>query len=159
MTVAAAVWRRDQMGCTPCVAQLNTPADRLAALLTVIAAETEPIVTLTHLLQLCRDEHIVLWERVSDPDCQDRVAQTLSRLGQHISATPSVATLDQRMRSLLTKSLNSMSDVPPVSSHMHSPSFSTNTMHTRSLASSGIAVPTNQRSATRSRSTSRTCAS
>ncbi len=114
MTVAAAVWRRDQMGCTPCVAQLNTPADRLAALLTVIAAETEPIVTLTHLLQLCRDEHIVLWERVSDPDCQDRVAQTLSRLGQHISATPSVATLDQRMRSLLTKSLNSMSDVPPV---------------------------------------------
>ena len=43
----------------PCVAQLNSPADRLAALLTVMAAETEPIVTLTHLLQLCPDEHIV----------------------------------------------------------------------------------------------------
>ena len=30
-------------------------------------AEVEPLVTLTHLLQFCRDEHAVLWERVNDP--------------------------------------------------------------------------------------------
>ena len=41
---------RDQAACMPCVAQLNSPADRLVALLTLIASETEPIVTLTHLL-------------------------------------------------------------------------------------------------------------
>ena len=38
----------------PCVAQLNSPADRLAALLAAIATQTEPVVTLTYLLQLCR---------------------------------------------------------------------------------------------------------
>ena len=48
----------------PCVAHLNVPADRLAALRTVVAAESEPIVTLTHRLQLCRDERLALWERV-----------------------------------------------------------------------------------------------
>jgi hypothetical protein len=30
-------------------------------------AESEPLVTLTHLLQLCRDEHPVLWGRLNDP--------------------------------------------------------------------------------------------
>lgn len=89
MTVAADAWRRDQAGCTPCVAQLNSPAERLSALLTVIALETEPIVTLTHLRQLCRDEHVVLRERVNDPGYQDRVAQTLFGLNEHIGAARS----------------------------------------------------------------------
>lgn len=98
----------------PCVAQLDSPADRLAALLTLIASETEPIVTLTHLLRLCRDEHIVLWERAADPDCQDHVAATLANLGDRVADVQARATLDQTMRDLLVRSFNSMIDVPPV---------------------------------------------
>ncbi len=93
--------------------QLNSPADRLAALLAVIAAETEPIVTLTHLLQLCRDEHVVLWERVTYPDCHDQVAATLSRLGE-IYASQVNPTLDKATRLLLATTLNSTTGVPPV---------------------------------------------
>ena len=98
----------------PCVAQLNSPADRLAALLTVVAAETEPIVTLTHLLQFCRDEHMILRERVGDPDCQEQVAASMSRLGEQLSALQADPALDKTMRSLLSTSLNSTTDVPPV---------------------------------------------
>lgn len=98
----------------PCVAQLISPADRLAALLTLIASETEPIVTLTHLLRLCRDEHIVLWERAADPDCQDHVAATLASLGHRVADVQARATLDQTMRDLLVGSFTSMIDVPPV---------------------------------------------
>ncbi len=98
----------------PCVAQLSSPADRFAALLTVVAAEAEPLVTLTHLLQLCRDEHMVLWERVGDSDCQDQVAATLSRLSEQVSAQPPEGTLNQTMRALLASSFDSTTDVPPV---------------------------------------------
>ena len=104
----------DQGACRPCVAQLNSPADRLVALLAVIAIETEPLVTLTHLLQLCRDEHMTLWERVSDPDCQDQVAQTLTRLGGRRSEVQAAQALDSTMRTLLTESFNSTTGVPPV---------------------------------------------
>ena len=113
MSVAADVPGRDGVVCR-CVAPLNSPADRLAALLTVIGAETEPVVTLTHLLQLCRDEHVVLWQRVGDPDCREQVAATLSRLGAHLRASPVVPTLDRTMRTLLTASFNTTTDVPPV---------------------------------------------
>lgn len=78
----------DQPASMPCVEQLTSPADRLAALLTLIGSETEPIVTLTHLLRLCRDEHIVLWERAGDPDCQDHVAATLARLREQVAELP-----------------------------------------------------------------------
>jgi 8-oxo-dGTP pyrophosphatase MutT (NUDIX family) len=105
---------RDQGACRPCVAQLNSPADRLAALLAVIAVETEPLVTLTHLLQLCRDEHMVLWERVSDPTCQDQVAQTLSRLEEQLSVVQADQALDATIRTLLTESFTSTTEVPPV---------------------------------------------
>ncbi len=98
----------------PCVAQLNSPADRLAALLTHIAVETEPIVTLTHLLQLCRDEHVILWERFGDPECQDHVAAILLRLGEQLSEMQADSVLDRTMRDLLVKSFNSTTDVPPV---------------------------------------------
>ena len=141
----------------PCVAQLNSPADRLAALLAVIAAETEPIVTLTHLLQLCRDEHVVLWERVTDPDCRDQVAATLSRLGDKISASQVNPTLDKATRLLLATSLDSTTGVSPVVVAHASPSFLTIITHTRSRNSSVIAAPTNRRSAIQFRWTFRIC--
>ena len=104
----------NQVSCTPCVAQLNSPADRLAALLTHIAVETEPVVTLTHLLQLCRDEHMILWERVSDPECQDHVGEMLLHLGEQLPNRQAHTTLDRAMRNLLVKSFTSTTDVPPV---------------------------------------------
>lgn len=98
----------------PCVAQLNSPADRLAALLTLIATETEPVVTLTHLLRLCRDEHILLWERAADPACQDHVASILASLGSRVADVKARTTLDRTTRDLLVGSFNSLIDVPPV---------------------------------------------
>ncbi len=98
----------------PCVARLNSPADRLAALTAFIASETEPIVTLTHLLQLCRDEHVILWERVSDADCQDQVAKILSPLNALVTATQPSPTLDGTVRALLAMSLAGTTEVPPV---------------------------------------------
>ena len=106
--------RPDPAGCKPCIAQLNSPADRLAALIAVLAVESEPVVTVTHLLQLCRDEHMVLWERVGDPDCQNAVAVTLGRLGAHPSASSAQSTLDHAMRRLLAQALESATEVPPV---------------------------------------------
>lgn len=114
IAVVSAAPQRDQVACKPCVAQLNSPADRLAALLTVIAAEKEPIVTLTHLLQLCRDEHMVLWGRLGDPDCQDQVAATMFRLSEEASAREDDPELDRTMRTLLVRAFNSTTDVPSV---------------------------------------------
>jgi hypothetical protein len=47
---------------------LSTTEARLGAVREAVAAEAEPLVTLTHLLRLCRDEHPVLWERMNDQD-------------------------------------------------------------------------------------------
>jgi len=98
----------------PCVAKLTSPADRLAALIAVIAAEAEPVVTLTHLLRLCRDEHAVLWERVGDPEWEDQVTQATSCVAEHLRAADAAPTLDRTMRALLTASFNSAAGVPPV---------------------------------------------
>jgi hypothetical protein len=53
---------------------LSTTEARLGAVRDAVAAEAEPLVTLTHLLRLCRDEHPVLWERMNDPQCRAHVA-------------------------------------------------------------------------------------
>jgi hypothetical protein len=49
--------------CSPCIARLSSPTDRISAMREAIACEPEPLVTLTHLLHLCRDDHRTLWER------------------------------------------------------------------------------------------------
>src|SRR3546814_15348153 len=60
-------------GSCSCVPPLVKPADRLTDLRTMIGEEVEPVVSLTHLLRLCRDEHRVLWEHHADPRCRTRV--------------------------------------------------------------------------------------
>ena len=42
--------------CGPCVARLSSPADRMSALRAAVEEEPEPLVALTHLLHLCRDD-------------------------------------------------------------------------------------------------------
>lgn len=66
MSAPAGVQRRQSGGLYAVGAQLNLPADRLAAMLEVIAAETEPIVSLTLLLysalaQLLDDRYARDW--------------------------------------------------------------------------------------------------
>ena len=111
--VGAGRWRTPSV-CGPCVAQLTSPVERLTALCARIATETEPVVTVTHLLQLCRDEHAVLWEQVSDPDCQDRVASALGPLRKLLGDASPVPTLDGGIRGCLADTLESTTDVPPV---------------------------------------------
>ena len=79
-----------------------------------IGAETEPLVTLTHLLQLCRDEHPVLWERLNDPASGDKVAVIASDVRAVLPAALSTSVLDPRVRGALSAALTADDDVPAV---------------------------------------------
>lgn len=86
---------------------------------TAIASETEPIVTLTHLLQLCRDEHRVLWENSGRPDNRrhvDGVLAGLDELGTGGGAVAAAAprTLGAGLREALAAALEPAGKVPPV---------------------------------------------
>jgi 8-oxo-dGTP pyrophosphatase MutT (NUDIX family) len=103
------------MTCAPCVARLSSLPDRLGALRAAVIEESEPVVTVTHLLHLCRDEHRVLWERAGDPGSRHRVANALSTLADLLPATttaPSI--LDGPLRAALAAALEPVDDVPTV---------------------------------------------
>ncbi|PVZ61249.1 amidohydrolase [Arthrobacter sp. H-02-3] len=61
--------------CASCVARPSPLPQRVASIQAAIAAEREPLVALTHLLQLCRDEHPILQERMQDAGCRARAEQ------------------------------------------------------------------------------------
>ncbi|MDX8034839.1 NUDIX domain-containing protein [Lentzea sp. BCCO 10_0856] len=88
--------------------------DRVAAMRAAIAEEPEPLVTVTHLLRLCRDEHPVLWERVSDPDCRARVTVVLTELAEVLPARPGERELPRAARHALAAALEPVDDVPAV---------------------------------------------
>lgn len=96
--------------CSPCVPRLSSLPDRVAALRGAIAAEPEPLVTLTHLLQLCRDEHAMLWERVNDPACRARVTAILAGL----PTLPRPSVVPSPVRRALAAALEPVDDVPAV---------------------------------------------
>ncbi|MGW5723393.1 NUDIX domain-containing protein [Amycolatopsis sp. NPDC003865] len=85
----------------------------MAALRATVTAEPEPLVTLTHLLQLCRDEHAVLWERVNTPTCSTHVAAVLSSLSRLLS-TPQPDVLFPRLRRAFAAALEPVDGVPAV---------------------------------------------
>lgn len=102
-------------GCAPqpesaCVPHLSAPADRLAALRAAVAAEAEPLITLTHLLRLCRDEHPVLWARVNDPPCRARVACVVAEVEAALPTPGTAAVLDARARQTLAAALEPRED-------------------------------------------------
>src|SRR3546814_11269905 len=68
-------------GSCSCVPPLVKPADRLTDLRTMIGEEVEPVVSLPHLLRLCRDEHRVLWEHHADPRCRTLVKALGDQVG------------------------------------------------------------------------------
>lgn len=100
--------------CGPCVAQLSSPRERLAALRAALEVETEPLVTLTHLLHLCRDEHRTLWERggAGTVDLNDGAA--LAAVAAQLPAAGARSTLDESVRHALAAALEPGTGVEPV---------------------------------------------
>lgn len=97
----------------PCVASLSSPADRLAALRRAIEIEPEPLVTLTHLLQLCRDEHPVLWEQVGDPAGRARLGDLVAEVAELVGSRPA-SMLEGPVREAMAAALDPERAVPPV---------------------------------------------
>lgn len=97
-----------------CVPPLAAPADRLAKLREVIAAEMEPVVSLTHLLRLCRDEHPTLWEHHADPRCRARVATLVGRVAEALPAPGTQSVLMAPARRALAAALEPIDQVPAV---------------------------------------------
>jgi 8-oxo-dGTP pyrophosphatase MutT (NUDIX family) len=100
--------------CGTCVAQLSSPADRMDALRRAIEDEREPLVALTHLLHLCRDQHRVLWERVSEPASRARVAVVLDTLAEADAPRVPGAGLTTVLRHAMATALEPTDGVAPV---------------------------------------------
>lgn len=103
----------DERGCQ-CVPGLTPPADRLVALHDLIAAETQPLVIVTQLLRLCRDEHATLWEHHADPRCRARVARLIGRVGEALPPPGFESTVSEPARRALSAALHDHDDIPPV---------------------------------------------
>ena len=100
--------------CSPCVAQLAVPADRITAMLAALGHEPEPVITLTHLLHLCRDEHRVLWERSGDPRTFREVTALMNEVADKLPAPGTTAVLEPPVRRALVAALEQADDIPPV---------------------------------------------
>jgi 8-oxo-dGTP pyrophosphatase MutT (NUDIX family) len=94
----------------PCVPQVVSAPQRLAALRAAVAAEAEPLVTLTQLVRVCRDEHALLWERSADRDCRLRVSTVLRSLPEQAGGD----VLQPRVRRLMAAALEPIDGVPTV---------------------------------------------
>ena len=88
--------------------------DRLAALRAAVAVEAEPLITLTHLLWLCRDEHPVLWTLVNDPPCRARVARAVAKIRASVPTAGTATILDAPARQALAEALEPREDTPSV---------------------------------------------
>ncbi|WP_084027848.1 NUDIX domain-containing protein [Mycobacterium avium] len=104
----------DRMPCSPCVARLQSPAERLEYLRTRVRDETDPLVTLTHLLHLCRDEHQVLWTQVTDPGVSARVTSILQPVTAVAASRRVEAEIDPPLRAALADALVPVDAVAPV---------------------------------------------
>ncbi|WKX01820.1 hypothetical protein Q3O43_28020 (plasmid) [Rhodococcus aetherivorans] len=113
-TEPGGVLSAEDVPCSPCVAQLHSPAEELAALRAAIEHEPDPLVTLTHLLHLCRDEHPVLWEQAGNPAIQATVTQMLEPLHVLVRSRPATAALDPATRRGLADALRPVEAVAPV---------------------------------------------
>jgi 8-oxo-dGTP pyrophosphatase MutT (NUDIX family)/predicted amidohydrolase len=100
--------------CAPCVEQLSSEQERRERLSAAIAVETEPLVTLTHLLRLCRDEHRVLWEHRLDAPSRARVDAVLLLLTHAAGPGPIRGELPGAVRAALVAALEPVPGVPTV---------------------------------------------
>lgn len=100
--------------CSPCVARLQSPAERLETLRERVLEQTDPLVTLTHLLHLCRDEHQVLWAQLTDPRIRAILTTILRPIEAIAVSRPAESTLDTPMRGALAQALIPVGGVAPV---------------------------------------------
>jgi 8-oxo-dGTP pyrophosphatase MutT (NUDIX family) len=77
-----------------------------------LAEETEPLVSLTHLLHLCRDEHQALWEHVGDAVSFTPLGPALEYLDACLPAPGAESSLDLRVRARLAAAFNTGGEVP-----------------------------------------------
>jgi len=94
-----------QVVCAPCLARPLPLPQRVAALQAAIVAEVEPLITLTHLLQFCRDEHAVLWERINDPACPALLASITADVLEALPAASSGSVPPPQLRRALAAAL------------------------------------------------------
>ena len=100
--------------CAPCVAHLEAPSDRVAAMRSAIAEEREPMVALTHLLRHCRDDHRTLWERSVDARSSQAVAAVIDQVRPQLPAPGTMTELGPRVRHALVTALEPPNELPPV---------------------------------------------
>ena len=78
---------------------------RVASIQTAIAAEREPLVALTHLLQLCRDEHPILQERIQDAGCRAKAEQVTAGVRALLPTTSTGPELGPQVAAALAAAL------------------------------------------------------
>ncbi len=97
-----------------CLPALTSPDDRVTTLRDVLEVEPEPLVSLTQLLRLCRDEPPTLWEHHADPRCRARVSALVARVGHALPATGTETLLAPDARRAIADGLTAVEDIPPV---------------------------------------------
>lgn len=100
--------------CASCVARPSPLPQRVASIQAAIAAEREPLVALTHLLQLCRDEHPVLQERMQDARCRARAEQVTAGVRALLPATSTEHALGPEVAGALAAALTAVDALPAV---------------------------------------------
>ena len=97
---------RDDVSSSPRIALLSGTINRLEAMRAAIAYEAEPLVTLTHLLHLCRDDHRTLWEGADDPHIIQRAASLRHKLADLLPPSSSAEALEPRVRRALVNAFD-----------------------------------------------------
>ncbi len=95
-------------GCEPCVPAVGSEVETSRTLAQALAAQTEPIVALTWLLRVCRQQHAALSARMTDPDGQRQYAAATQRLSSAMPAAGAAGTLDARVRHVLAGLLSDL---------------------------------------------------
>jgi len=112
-TAAAALTVGVEGGCS-CVPQLTSSADRVTTLRTALATEAVPLVSVTQLLRLCRDEHATLWEHHADPRRRARIATLLTRVSEALPDPGTTSVVTSQARQALAAALAPVPEVPAV---------------------------------------------
>jgi len=100
--------------CAACVARPSPLPQRVASIRAAIAAEREPLVALTHLLQLCRDEHPVLQERMQDAGCRAKAEQATAGVRALLPDASAEPGLGPEVAAALAAALTAAEGVPAV---------------------------------------------
>ncbi|MFY9634794.1 MAG: NUDIX domain-containing protein [Cellulosimicrobium cellulans] len=100
--------------CAACVARPSPLPQRVASIQTAIAAEREPLVALTHLLQLCRDEHPILQERIQDAGCRAKAEQVTAGVRALLPTTSTGPELGHPVAAALAAALTADDGLPAV---------------------------------------------